>query len=90
MCKDYYGRSGQGRCCERANFCDMCCEFHIGISYPTKRVDCKRRCTKRIKGKGLSSNEKKKNNKKISKLVKKMQKSKNKKEKKKNTKKILI
>lgn len=42
------------RCSEKKNFCDMCCEFHIGISYPAKRVDCKKKCKSRIKGKSIS------------------------------------
>ena len=27
----------------------MCCEFHIGINYPGKRLECRRKCSKIIK-----------------------------------------
>ena len=33
----------------RQSFCSMCCDFHIGISYPKKRFQCKSKCSKVIK-----------------------------------------
>lgn len=28
----------------------MCCEFHIGLKYTNKRLDCKQKCKKVING----------------------------------------
>lgn len=33
----------------RQSFCSMCCDFHIGISYPKMRFECKTKCNKVIK-----------------------------------------
>jgi len=51
LCMKYYGASGHGVCKTRASFCIMCCEFHIGIKFPLKRVKCRKKCNKNIKGK---------------------------------------
>ena len=33
----------------KQSFCTMCCEHHIGIKYPKKRVECKIKCKQVIK-----------------------------------------
>lgn len=35
----------------KQSFCSMCCDFHIGIKYPKKRFNCKKRCNHVIKAK---------------------------------------
>jgi hypothetical protein len=34
----------------------MCCEFHIGIKFPTKRLHCRKKCGKVIKTKSKKNN----------------------------------
>ena len=31
-------------CSHRENFCNMCCDFHIGLNFPVKRFSCKKKC----------------------------------------------
>ena len=31
-------------CIVKENFCQMCCQYHIGESYPGKRFQCTRKC----------------------------------------------
>ena len=57
---------------KKENFCEMCCEFHIGISYPLKRVKCKKKCSSRIKGNEIVTEKKKNLTNKLSNLITKL------------------
>ena len=60
------------QCVKKENFCEMCCEFHIGISYPFKRVKCKKKCSSRIKGNEIVTEKKKNLTNKLSNLITKL------------------
>jgi len=51
ICDKYYGEHGRNICVTKASFCLMCCEFHIGMKFPLRRVRCRKNCNKNIKGK---------------------------------------
>jgi len=53
LCFKYYGKSGRKLCANKANFCSMCCNFHIGLSFPIKRVKCISKCKNLIFGKKI-------------------------------------
>lgn len=38
----------------------MCCEFHIGLNFPSKRLQCRRKCGKVIKSNTIDKKTKKK------------------------------
>jgi len=48
LCFHYYGEYGLKSCSFKENFCNMCCDFHIGLNFPGKRYKCKKKCFKNI------------------------------------------
>jgi hypothetical protein len=49
-CDDLFGKAKEEICSKKANFCNMCCEFHIGFKHLDKRIECKDRCVALIEG----------------------------------------
>ena len=64
-------------CNQKENFCTMCCNFHIGTSFPLKRINCQTKCHQVLNPKGENLENKKK-----SKSIKDIKKSKSKNQKK--------
>jgi hypothetical protein len=50
VCYDIFGENKEMRCEEKANFCEMCCHFHVGNKFYIKKRDCETRCTNLING----------------------------------------
>jgi hypothetical protein len=49
LCLRYYGESGVNMCHKIENFCEYCCDFHIGIKFMDKKLNCTKRCSQVIK-----------------------------------------
>lgn len=41
-------------CLVEKDFCNVCCDFHIGEAHETNRFSCKQKCTKAMNGEGPS------------------------------------
>jgi hypothetical protein len=44
VCMKYFGENKLNECKAKNNFCKMCCNFHIGIKFPDKRLECTGKC----------------------------------------------
>ncbi len=67
LCKKYYGENSFVTCTKKENFCKDCCNHNIGFNHVEKRLNCKRKCEKIIKGISLGLGKKKNKSKKIKK-----------------------
>lgn len=49
-CKNLFGKFKKLSCMVKSNFCNMCCNYHIGMKFETERNLCKDKCGRMVKG----------------------------------------